>query len=323
MADAAKRATTKTTLVVGKVEVGVGLFTTREKPADVAQFDTAGPNGGVLVTEDAARPKPLSSEEPMEERVEASDPLAVNDPGSEAPPVEEGSTDSLVPGEIKRVLVEAGTGQAVDREEIRKGIRHEDGSFTDLTGHLLAIEAETKLERMEVVAFIDVAQVDRARVEASYFIGANEAKDAKALRLIYEAMKLKRRVAVVKWSSKSRQSLGVLSAHGRTGTLMVLKLTWAEDFRPAPAKALSIGRANVSGVEIDMAAQLIDAMGATVESLDELRDDAIVLREELREKAARGLVEPMEPPAVEEAIELEDAFEASLAALAAPVAGKA
>lgn len=334
MAEASKRATTLTTLVIEKVEVSVGLFTTVAKPAKIAEFQTAGPSGGVLLTQDAAREKPLSSDEPMPERVERGDPLGA-DPGSDAPPIDAGSTQqaalaragdaqaNLVPGEIKRVLIEEGTGQTVERADVRKGIRHEDGSFTDLTGHLEAIEAETKLERMEVVSFIDVGQIERARVEASYYVGAAEPKSAKPLRLIYEAMKLKRRVAVVKWSSKSRQSLGVLTAHGKSETLVLLKLAWAEDWREPPAKAVSVARARVSPEEIDMAARLIEAKGDTVDSLDELRDDALVKREELREKAERGEVEPMAaPPVAEEEIALEDAFEASLAELLAPRVGK-
>jgi Ku protein len=322
MAEAAKRATVLTKLVIGKVEVGVGLFTTKDKPSKLAEFDSAGPNGGVLAFEDKARAKALSSEEPMEEIVApgASDPLA-SDPGPELPAVSQDvgpeNAAALVPGEFTRVLVEQGSGEIVEREDVRKGVRLEDGSFIDCTANLKQIEQQTKLEQMEVVAFIDVAQIDRTRVEASYFIGAQEAEDAKPLRLIYEAMKLKRRVAVVKWSSKSRQSLGVLAAHGRSKTLMLLKLTWAEDVREAPAKALSIQAAGVSREEIDMAARLIEAMGDTPQALDELRDDAIVLREELRAEAEAGNVAAPEPAPDREQPEAVDQFEASLAELMA------
>lgn len=318
MTEAAKRATVLTKLVIGKVEVGVGLFTTKAKPGELAEFDTAGPNGGVLAFEDSARAKALSSEQQMEE-IEApgaSDPLAA-DPGSESPmPSNGGTAPAAVPGEFARVLVEQGSGQIVEREDVRKGVRQEDGSFIDCTAHLAAIEADTKLDQMEVVAFIDVGQIDRARITDSYFIGAQESEDAKPLRLIYEAMKLKRRVAVVKWSSKSRQSLGVLSAHGRSKTLVLLKLTWAEDVREAPAKARSIQSAGVTAEEIDIAASLIEAMGDTPDALDELRDDAIARREQLRADAEAGKVAPVELVEAPEPAGVEQ-FEASLAELMA------
>lgn len=325
MADASKRAATLTTLVIEQVKVGVGLFTTVAKPGGLATFETAGPNGGVLVQQDAAREMPLSSSEPMAEVApeHGSDPLAV-DPGSEAPPIGEAGAApaqqaaALTPGEFRKVLIEQGTGQIVKPEDVRRGIRLDDGAFVDCTGRLQAIEDETKLEQMEVVKFIDVGQVERARVLASYYIGASEPKGAKPLHLIYEAMKARRRVAVVKWSSRSRQSLGVLVAHGKSETLMLLKLAWAEDWREAPSKAISVMRAGVTEAEIEMAAQLIDAMSDTVDSLDELRDDAIELREVLRAEALAGEVEPFEPPpATEEDVALEDAFAASLAELVA------
>jgi len=321
MADASKRAATLTTLVIEQVKVGVGLFTTVAKPGGLATFETAGPNGGVLLQQEAAHEKPLSSSEPMAEVTpqHGFDPLAA-DPGSEAPPIEDGGSTQraadagLTPGEFRKVLVEQGTGQVVNPDEVRRGIRLDDGSFMDCTGRLKAIEEETKLEQMTVVKFIDVGQVERARVLASYYIGASEPKGAKPLHLIYEAMKARRRVAVVKWSNRSRQSLGVLVPHGKSETLMLLKLAWAEDWREAPSKAVSIMRAGVTDAEVEMAGKLIDAMSDTVDSLDELRDDAIVLREDLHAEALAGEVEPFEPPpAVEEEIALEDAFEASLA----------
>jgi non-homologous end joining protein Ku len=323
-----------TTLVIGKVAVGVVLFTTTAKPGKLAEFTTAGPNGGVLFQRDEAAEKPLSSDEPVPEMVLGkSDPLA-DDPGSEAPPIEDPGTtmadaagivaQTLTPGEYKKVLVEEGTDKVVKPEEVRKGVRLVDGSFVDCTAQLAAIETETKLERMEVVDFIDVGQVERARVESSYYIGAGEPKSAKPLKLIYEAMKTARRAAVVKWSNRSRQSLGVLTAHGNSGCLVLLKLAWAEDWREPPAKALTVASARVSLEEVTMAVRLVEAMSGKAANMDKLRDDAIALREGLYDDALAGKVEAIEPPpVVDEDVELEDAFAASLEALvAAPRAGK-
>lgn len=324
MAAAASRSTANTKLVIGKVEVGVGLFSTVAKSAELTSFATAGPNGGVLTMEKFAGERKLSSDEPMPE-IDAvkGDPLG-EDPGRDTPPI----TDSQALGDKTRVeaqytqkLVEQGSGQIVEPDEVRKGIRDEDGNFTDLTDHLRHIEEITKLEQMEVVRFIDVGQVERMRVASSYYVGASEPEGATALRLIYEAMKSKRRVAVVKWSAKSRQSLGVLTAHGDSGTLVLLKLTWAEDFREPPAKALSVAKAGVNPAQVEMAERLIDAMHGTVDALDELRDDAIVLREDLiADVEAGNVLADVEPAPVIPTMSPEQAFEESIAAL---TAGKA
>jgi non-homologous end joining protein Ku len=92
----------------------------------------------------------------------------------------------------------------------------------------------------------------------------------------------------VKWTKRSRQALGVLKAHGRTGTLMLTQLAWAEDFRSPPAPALAIQQSTVSTDEIEAARALISAMGDTTAAIDELRDDAIAMREELLKRALAG-----------------------------------
>lgn len=333
MAEASKRAAALTELVIGKVRVPVGLYTTTAKPGKLAEFQTAGPNGGVLFYDDQAKVSPLSSDTPVPEmRVQQADPFA-DDPGSDTPPPDAGAVaataskmagQTLTPGEFRQVLVEEGSGVKVEKADVRRGVRHDDGSFTDLTAHLQRIEQETRLEQMEVVDFIDVGTVERARIEASYYIGAGDAQATLPLRLVYEAMKLTRRVAVVKWSARSRQSLGVLTAHGNSKCLVLLKLAWAEDWREPPAKALSVSTARVSAEQITMAVRLIEAMSGKAASLAALRDDAIVLREELHAAALAGKVEAVEPePAPESPIDMEDAFAASLAELmAAPRAGK-
>lgn len=320
MAEAAKRATARTTLVIERVKVPIGLFSTIDKPGKLLDFSTAGPNGGVLETETGAAVKPLSSEEPIAETPATGDPLG-EDPGSEAPPASEDPgtvhAGALVPGEFKRYLIEQGTGERVEPEQVRRGVRLEDGAFVDCTTQLAAIEEETKLEEMRVVEFIDVGQIERARVLASYYIGADEPEAAKPLKLIFEGMRMKRRAAVVRWSSKSRQSLGVLAAHGNSGCLVLLKLAWAEDWRPPPAKAVTVARTVVNPQEVDMAARLIEAMsGKGTANLDALRDEAIVKREELHAAALAGEVESVQEwqpvAAPEEGIA---AWEASLAEL--------
>lgn len=325
MAEAAKRASALTTLVIEKVEVPIGLFSTTAKPGKLTEFSTAGPSGGVLETEVAAAVKPLSSDEPIPESHAKGDPLG-EDPGSEAPSLGEALMEeedarratATVPGDFKRYLIENGTGERVEPDRVRRGVRLEGGEFIDCTAQLAQIEEETKLEQMAVVEFIDVGVVERARIEASHYVGAAAPEAAKPLKLIYEALRINRRAAVVRWSSRSRQSLGVLVAHGNSGCLVLLKLAWAEDWREPPAKAMSVNRTQVTVDEIAMASRLVTAMsGRGSATLDALRDEAIVRREELYAAALAGEVQPVEqtPAPVEDAAI--DAWEASLAELTA------
>lgn len=341
-AEASKRAASRTELVIGKVRLPVGLFTTTAKPGKLVEFTTGGPNGGVLFRADDTKEKALSNETPVPSMsLGAMDPLGA-DPGSEAPPLmDEGATaagakavaaeapslqpSTLTPGEFTVTLVEEGTMARVSRDEVRRGVRKQDGTFIDCTEQLKAIEEETKLDQMEVVDFIDVGQIERARICDSYYVGADDPRAVNPLKMVWEAMRAERRVAVVKWSMRSRQSLGVLVAHGRSGCLVLLKLAWAEDWREAPAKALSVKNAVVSPEEIMLARNLVAAMGGKTADLNALRDDAIERREELYASAVRGEVAAVVPPAAVDAdLALEEAFAASIAELLEePVAGKA
>lgn len=331
MADPAKKSTANTELFIGTLKAPIGLFGTNAKPDKTQEFDTAGPNGGVLKYEQRG------VETPMDEQTETAPDAPVRDaltgdaiakdPGSDAPPIEEAfppaaaasNGAALVEGEFRQVLVEEGTGEVVEPEDVRKGVRLEDGRFIDCTDQLAAIVNRTKLDRMEVVATIDATQIRRERVTGSYYIGAQDPKATPVLRLLFESLKTRREVAVVKYTTRSRQQLGVIAPHAKTGTLVLLSLVWSEDWRAAPAKATAIAKVSVTDRQVGVMSQILAAMHDTVDVLDTLRDDAIKLREELKVRAEAGeMAEVVEPlPAPVEAQDVEAQLEASLAAVKA------
>lgn len=235
------------------------------------------------------------------------------------------------PGELRSVLVEEpGEGESIDSmpalepEHLLRGIRQADGSFIDLTKQLADIEARTSLDTMEVVATIDIGQVPRNRVQGSYYVSFDKIKDGEGepgtIRVLYEAMRSVRRAPVVKYTARSRQALGVLTANGRTGTLELLKLAWAEDVRVPGEKQLAHMKASVYDVEVEAMAELLRALGESkAEGLDVLRDDARELRDELEAAATSGELEDFtvfEPQPEPVGTDLMAALEASLAAVA-------
>lgn len=367
MAKATSKAATVTTLAIGKVEVGVGLFTAHADPKKkLVEFDTAGPNGGVLKMRSVARPAPV--EEAVERPAEpvVGDPLG-DDLFADAPPSHTLAAAAPGPTPLEAVpvvdepamaaagltgeqfaasgvaaedtpgwpgarpepqflaapdgqygteLVEEGTGEIVLRENVRRGVRLEDGSFVDCTHELERIDTVTKLEKMTVVGFVDSTAIARYRVSKAYWLGAMDERAPYALRVILEGLKRRRRVGLAKVTKRSRQSLGVIAARG--DCLMFLELVWAEDLREAPAKAKAVARAKVSEQSVERMAALVDAMALTPAAVDELRDDAIALREDLHARALRGEVEAQ--VADVEALEEDNAFEAQLEAALVGVA---
>lgn len=290
---AAPRAT-KTRLAFGLVACDIALYkTSQEEKAPT--WDKAGPNGGELL--------PATTTDEIAQATTAaltpSDPLADNP--AEAFAEIAGSEDPPEPV----VAIEQNTRQELFKDDIRRGIRNEDGTFTDLTDGLEQIAEATKLDEMRVADFIRTEEIRRDRIVGSYFLAPGDAAAAKVVRLMHEAMRLEHRVAVVKWTKKSKQSLGVLVPHPESKSLMVIELAWAEDMRAVPEKVMLPRQVTVTDEEVGVARDLVVAMHSTrAEALDSLTDDARRLRAELVESGGTVLVP--EHPEVEQGADVID-----------------
>lgn len=277
-------ASTTTTLVLGSVTAEVALLKTTGDPVKLPEFVRAGPSGGALRKE---------SRLVYEAQVPKTDPLAISAESDAETGAWAEVTDAFqagegfIPAEYRDVLVEEGSNAEVREDEVRRGIRDDSGVFIDLTEHLARIDEETKLQEMEVAAFIRVEQVPRERVTGSYYLASSDGTGAKVLRLVYEAMRKSRRVAVVRWTKRTRQALGVIVPHAASGALLVLELSWEAQWRTPPPRALShlMPVADVSPSEIEAAVSLVDALADSRAALDEMEDDAVRLRTELVDEA--------------------------------------
>lgn len=187
----------------------------------------------------------------------------------------------------------------------RKGIYRADGTFIDLTEKLEAIDEATQLEEMRVVSFIRREVVPRERIIGSYYVAAKSKPAAKILRLLRDAMAHAERVAVVRWTKRSRQALGVIVPR-RGGAIEILELEWARNWREPNPRCLMHAAAPVTPQELTLAAELVHAMGDNRSSLDDLEDDRIVMRENLRHAAEEGLLDSWDAPSAPEREETAD-----------------
>ena len=279
---------TKTTLAFGLVSCPVALYKTTTDENKVT-WDTAGPNGGVL------RQKAVGVAEEIAEEKDS----PMGDPGSDSPSAAMAAADafrasvgdSTEVATVTRALFEDGSGEIVEPDAVRRGIRREDDSFVDLTDGLEKIKEATKLEEMRVADFIRVEEVRRERVTGSYYLAPDGPGAPKVVRLLFEAMRDTKRVAVVKWTKRSKQSLGVLVPDPRTKSLLVVEMCWQEDMRIVPEKVASPSQVEVSDEEIAVAIELVEAMSGTrAQSLDTQMDDARQLRRELIARTEAGEV---------------------------------
>jgi non-homologous end joining protein Ku len=302
-----KRASVTTTLQLGAVEAEVKLYKATGSEEKAPKFQTAGPHGGILraekravevaVDETPVGADPLGFEEDDDPTVvPAAQPSVTIDPGAdpERPPLEEGSSVGVAvgasaPGEFKTVMVEEGyEDEIVEPEQVRKGVRHDDGRFTDLTDQLAKIDEDSKLERLEVLDFIRRERVPRERIVSSYYLAAGDkGLPPKVLRVIYEAMRRAERVAIVRWTKRKGQSLGILAPHA-SGALVVMEVVFADAARKPNAACLAHMRAMVTEKQVERAVELVEGMNAPPSALDEYVDKRVALQRELFEKAEAG-----------------------------------
>lgn len=174
-------------------------------------------------------------------------------------------------------------------EKPRKGLRRDDDTFIDLTDEIDAIAERTKLEEMRVADFIRTEEVRRGRVLGSYYLAPDGPGAAKVIRLLHEAMRETKRVAVVKFTKRSKQTLAVLIPLAESKSLEVIEMAWAEDLREIPVKCESCAAIPITTEEVDLAVDLVNAMSSTrADALDTLTDDARQMRRDLIAKAEAG-----------------------------------
>lgn len=318
-----KRASKTTSLALGLVEAPVKLFKTMGDEGKALSFVTAGPNGKPLRREE--RPVEASVEETPEgdafglSESGDEDPTVV--PAAEPPKVDLGDLESQevtaekleqeavtsskvthassVPGTFKAVMVEEETGVEVEPENVRRGVRKDDGEFVDLTDLLERIDQDSKEERLQVLDFIRRERVPRERIIGSYYLAAGAAGYApRVLRILYEAMRRSERVAVVRWTKAKGQTLGLLVPHS-SGALVVLEVAFAEAARKPNSACLAHMKAEVSDSHVRRAVELIDSMKSPPSVLDGYANRRVQLQRDLVDKALKGELDPSDFEVIE------------------------
>jgi non-homologous end joining protein Ku len=293
MADRSSR----TTLTLGAVSAPIALWKTTTDKRSETSFDTAGPNGGKLRARAGVVTEP---EKPVDA---PQDPLA----DEAADPIIES-----VPARYGRLLVEEGTGEAVGPGEVRKGIRTATGEFIDLTEHLQAVEQMTKLEEMRIEGFVSVGAIERTlhRIHAAYWVGPADGS-AYTLALIRSAMLRELAVGVVRWTKRTRQSLGLLVVDEQG--LLLLDVAFADMTRDPKRDVHLAASLEVRDEHLAMARELVAEMTYPEGLVDQIEDDAVEMKAALAEIAREGEV-PEVPSVVPVETDLSEALQRSLVA---------
>ena len=148
-------------------------------------------------------------------------------------------------------------GKVVEYANIDKA--YAEGKTTVvLTDEDLKSLPEERSREIEVVEFVPSEQIDKIRLDRSYFLEPESAA-AKAYALLRRALEETDRTAIVQFSLRQKTRLGALRSRGKV--LMLQSLLWDDEVREADFPNVK-DDVKVSPQELKMASSLIDNMSA-------------------------------------------------------------
>jgi len=199
--------------------------------------------------------------------------------------------------------------------EYVRGVRKPSGDFVDVTDALERIEEDSRLEAVEVLTFIDLRHAPPERVTGSYYLAARSVTGLRLAAVLRRALRQTGRAAVVRFTKRKGQRLGILKPH-RSGALLLCEVAWEAECRAPNDECLAHEQARCSESEVEAAAELIHAMAGRRADLDGFEDRRWRAEQELYARAQAGelddyVLEPEELP--EELADLQELLAAAAA----------
>lgn len=164
---------------------------------------------------------------------------------------------------VRQKMVNAATGDEVDRADFRKGVEVERDRFVMLTeAELEALEPEASRD-IEIRRFVELGKIGHQWYDRAYYLGPDDgaADDYWAMVAALEAEGCE---GVARWVMRNKRYVGALRVE--RGALMLITLRFADEVVDASELAPPSGRA-LDEKERGMAEQLIGALA------DEFRPD--------------------------------------------------
>src|SRR5438093_5628316 len=107
---------------------------------------------------------------------------------------------------LKQQYVCSKDGDKVEKDEMVKGYEFTKGQYVIFKPEELKALEEKSTNTVEITEFVPADQVDRKYVEKSYFLGPDKGGD-RAYRLLTEALKQTKRVAVGQYAARGKHYL--------------------------------------------------------------------------------------------------------------------
>ncbi len=209
--------------------------------------------------------------------------------------------------EYKRVSSK--TGREVDWDDIVKGYEYEKGKYVVFTQEELEQIAPESARAIDVVQFVDAAEVDPIFFEKSYFVAPTDVA-VKAYTLLSRALEEAEKVAVAKVAIREKERLCLLRV--KDGILLLETMKWPDEIRRPEFEQLGT-KPRVSAQELKMARQLINQLSGDFDP--EIFEDSYRHRveEAIAAKIEGNEIAVAEPEArTEQVVDLLEALKASV-----------
>jgi DNA end-binding protein Ku len=190
------------------------------------------------------------------------------------------------------------TGEAVQREELVKGIQVEDGQYVVLSKEEIRNALPKTTQTIEIEAFVDAGEIPPAFFSKPYHV-APATRGLKPYALLHDVLERTGKVGVAKIVMSTKQHLAALMPVGDGLVLELLR--WSDEVREAPSSTNDTGTSTPNERELKMAEQLVTDMAAAW-SPDLFHDEfKEKLQQLVQAKAQAGDVATLQPLPGEEA----------------------
>lgn len=155
-------------------------------------------------------------------------------------------------------------------------------------------KAATKLDRVELLEFVDYRRVPTDRLDGAFYVQPDPGF-ARPLRTLMRAMRADGKAMLVKWSLRDRQRLGVIRVREIDGedVLLLNAVTFAAQWRAPDEQVYEPARVEVDAAEearaVAAAQRIIVSYHGTGEALDTAEDELPNLLIEVVQRAHDGV----------------------------------
>jgi DNA end-binding protein Ku len=186
------------------------------------------------------------------------------------------------------------TGREVAWDQVVHGYEYEPDEYVVLSDEEIRRANAKTSGTVEIVEFVDAAQIDPALYETPYFVEPQK-KGSKSYALLLDALEKTGKVGIARVVLRTRQRLAALVPRGRVLGLILLR--YAHELRRPEDLEIPKTSGAVSEREVRLAERLIDEMTSKrwdpARYKDEYRDEVLrVVKEKVRTGKTHTIVEP-------------------------------